>query len=93
MRTRSSPIQTPGDQVGGEQVGEHASVDLVGLHARVADRPYLFGVCQHDLAYVRGKDVRNGEGVAGRLEDHAVVPRQAVREESQVLGRGRHTAR
>ena len=33
------------------------------------------------------------QGVTGRLEDHAVVARQAVREESQVHGRGRHAAR
>ena len=37
------------DQVGGQQVGEHLGVDLVGLHARVADRAHLLGVREHDL--------------------------------------------
>jgi hypothetical protein len=63
----------PGDQVGGQQLGEHARVELVGLDARVADRPHLLGVREHDLGDVRRNEPCDGERVASRLEHHAVV--------------------
>lgn len=39
-----------GDQVG-QQVGEHACVNLVGLQVRVADSTHLLGVREHDLGF------------------------------------------
>ena len=83
----------PRDEVGGEQVGEHACVDLVGLHARVADGLQLARVGEHDLSCVRLDEARDGERVAGRLQHHAVVRRQAGRKELQVCGRGGDASR
>ena len=37
------------DQIGGQQIGQHPRVDLVGLDLRVADRAHLLGVREHDL--------------------------------------------
>ena len=58
----------------------------------MADRPHLLGVGEHHLGDVRCKDLRDGQGVAGRLEDHAVIRRQAAGEQSEFLGAARHPA-
>ena len=52
----------------------------------MADRPHLLGVGEHHLGDVRCKQfLRDGQGVAGRLEDHAVIRRQAAGEQSEFL--------
>lgn len=98
---RHEPAQHPGalvtdpdprDQIRGEQVGEHLGVDLVGLHPRVADRPDLLGVREHDLGGMRPEDPRDRKRAAGRLHHDAVCRRRALRERLKLLGRRRDLA-
>jgi hypothetical protein len=79
----------PGDQPGGQQIGQHARVDLVGLHARMADRPHVLRVRQHHLGHMRRKYARDRHRVARRLQHHAISRRQAPREQLKLLRRAR----
>ncbi len=81
-----------GDQIGGQQVGQDPRVDLVGLDLRVADRPHLLGVREHDLSHVPLKDPRDGQRVARRLHHHAIIRGEALREQPELLGRRPHPA-
>jgi len=58
----------------------------------MADRPHLLSVSEHHLGDVRLNDPRDGQGVAGRLKDDAVVRREARDEESEILRRGCRTS-
>jgi hypothetical protein len=77
------------DQVGGEQIGKHLRVDLVGLHTRVADRPDLLGVGEHHLADMRLQDPGDRQRVARGLHHDAVVRSEALREQLKLLWRCR----
>jgi hypothetical protein len=79
---RSSPIHTR-DEIGGEQLGERARVELVVLDLRVADRPDVHRVRDHDLAREWFEHAGDLERVAGALEDHLVVGEQALTENPQ----------
>jgi hypothetical protein len=78
-----------GQVAGGEQLGEHAGVDLVRLHLRLRDRPRPHRVRDHDPRHVLLEQARDREGVHGRLERDLVCRRQALREQAQRLGRRR----
>jgi len=71
--TRDPPAQHPrllvgrphlGQKATGEQLGERASVDLVGLRARLGDALDRLRVGQHDSAHMRLDDARDPECVA-----------------------------
>ena len=62
-----------GTRSGGEQLGQHARVELVGLDLRVADRPQPLGLREHHLGDMRREDPRDRQRVARRLEHHPIV--------------------
>ena len=52
----------------------------------------LAGAGHHDTAHVRRQDARDGQGVAGGLQSHLVVGRQAGGEQLELLWGRRYTA-
>jgi hypothetical protein len=75
----------PRNEIRGEQLGECASVELVVLDLRVADRADVHRVRDHHLAHERFEHPCDLERVAGALEDHLVVGQQALTEHAQLL--------
>jgi hypothetical protein len=81
------------DQAGREQVSQDPCVDLVGLHARVADRAHVLGVRKHNFGDMRLEDPRNRQRVAGGLHHDTVRRRETPREELKLLRRRRDPSR
>jgi hypothetical protein len=61
----------------------------LSVFTRVADRAHLLGLREHDLADMRLKDLGDRKRVAGRLENHPIIRRDALREQLQLLRRRR----
>jgi hypothetical protein len=66
--------------VGGQQLGQHLGVDLVGLDPVLGDRPRLLRVRHHHPGHPRLEQLRDRVRVAARLDRHLVARRQAVGE-------------
>ena len=75
------------DQVGGQQIGEHLGVDLVGLiRAWLIARTCL--ACASTTSATCGSRILAiARRVAGRLQHHPVRRPQALREQRKLLGR------
>ena len=82
------PVQRPG----GQQLGQRASVEPVGLRARLPD-PRVARMHDQHLADVRLEDPRDLPRVAGHLEHHPIARAQALREQLQRLRRRLDPAR
>ena len=75
--------------VGGQQLGEHLGVDLVGLDLRLGDRPGLRRVGDHHARHPTLQQPRDRVRVAGRLQRHLIGRGQAVGKQPQRLWRRR----
>ena len=73
--------------VGGEQLGEHFGVDLVGLYLGLGDRPGLDRIRDDDARHPRLDQLGDRVRVGGRLDRHLVGRRQALGEQPERLGR------
>jgi hypothetical protein len=82
-----------GDQPGGQQLGQHAGVEAVGLDLRVADRAQPLGMRQHHLGDMWRHDAGDRQRVARGLQHHAVGRRQARREQLQPVASRRDPTR
>jgi hypothetical protein len=51
IRTSSSAIQAGGDSPAASRLASTRDIELVGLHARIADRSHLLGVRENDLGH------------------------------------------
>jgi hypothetical protein len=76
-----------------EQLGEHLRVDAIVLDLRVRQRPDVARVGDQDRGDVRLEDPSDAQRVAGRLQCHAIIRSEAVREQLQLLGRAGDAAR
>jgi hypothetical protein len=74
-------------KIGGEQLGQDASVDLVGLDLGLGDRPRLARVGHHDTSNERREQHRDRVAVPRRLERDLVIRSQRARPLAQRLGR------
>jgi hypothetical protein len=78
--------------VGGQQLGQHPGVDLVGLDLRLGDHPGLERVRHHHLPGPLGQQPGDRRGIHGGLQRHPIRPAQCRGELAEPLRRGRHPA-
>ncbi len=76
-----------GQKAGGQQLGQHLGVDLVGLYLRLGDRPGLRRVRDDYARDVALEQPRDRVGVAGRLERDLVGGGEALGEEPELFRR------
>ena len=72
------PVQRPG----GQQLRQRASVEPIGLRARLPD-PRVAGMHDQHLADVRLEDPRDLPRVAGHLQHHPIARAEALRKQLQ----------
>ena len=78
------------DQIGGQEIGQDLGIDLVGLDLRMADRPHMPRMREHDLADMRLEDPRDRQRVTGRFEHDPVGRPETLGEQLKRRRRGRH---
>jgi len=64
-------------EAAGVELRQHASVDRVRLDFGVRDHSHLYRIGDHDPLHIRANHTRDRRGIAGRLDNDDISPRQS----------------